>query len=124
MDRVTDDGLRNLNGLKELECRACPAIRDEGISVVIASSPHLQLLDLSGCWDITNATLEVAKQICDSRSNNVMLKIIVGGTSIFPFCSFPTETSGKNLSPFLQTVNVNMCHHDTYNLKLLQRYQN
>ncbi|XP_024877099.1 F-box/LRR-repeat protein 2-like, partial [Temnothorax curvispinosus] len=78
---LTDDGLKNVRGLKEFECRRC-LFSDRAMTTLIRSSPELQLLDLSGCRNITDSTLEVAKDVCSGRTNNVTLKMICGGTGI------------------------------------------
>jgi len=103
MHRITDDGLKNVCGLKELECRRCP-FSDRGMTTLIKSSPQLQLLDLSGCRYIKDTTLEVAKDTCSSRTNNVMLKMIVGGTAILT----KKEIGQEKLPPLLHIVNVDL----------------
>ncbi|XP_011874815.1 PREDICTED: putative RNA-binding protein EEED8.10 isoform X2 [Vollenhovia emeryi] len=113
MFTITDDGLKNVCGLKELECRQC-LVSDRGVAVFIKSSPQLQLLDLSGCRYIGNATLEVAKDVCSSRTNNVVLKMIVGGTAILP----RKEPDQKTLPPLLHIVNVNLCNYSMATLCL------
>ncbi|XP_024878372.1 F-box/LRR-repeat protein 7-like [Temnothorax curvispinosus] len=81
MKQITDDGLKNICNLKVFKCRYC-LFSDRGMTTLIRSSPELQLLDLSGCRNINNSTIEVAKDVCSSRTNNVMLKMIVMGTAI------------------------------------------
>ncbi|TGZ37997.1 putative RNA-binding protein EEED8.10 [Temnothorax longispinosus] len=81
MKQITDDGLKNICNLKVFKCRYC-LFSDRGMTTLIRSSPELQLLDLSGCRNINNSTIEVAKDVCSSRTNNVMLKMIVTGTAI------------------------------------------
>lgn len=103
MTNITDHGLENLSNLKEFECHSCPLITDDGICNILASSPQLQLLNLSKCCSITNTTYETAKQICDSRPSNVVLKMFIWGTQI-------VLTDEHTVSPFLQTVNVNMSY--------------
>ncbi|EZA47801.1 Putative RNA-binding protein EEED8.10, partial [Ooceraea biroi] len=114
LDRITDSGLQDICGLKELECRNCPFIGDHGVSMLIESSPQLRLLDLSGCHDITSTVFHVAKDACNSRSNNVMLKLIIGGTSIMPKHETDDDDDDVDddkddkLSPLLQIVNVDL----------------
>lgn len=107
--KITDNGLENMCGLKELECRKCKSISDEGMSMFIRSSPYLQLLDISGCINITNITLDAAKNACNTRSNNLMLKMIIGNTTIFP-----TKEDEEQTSPLLQIVNVDLCDDDFF----------
>ncbi|XP_071653271.1 putative RNA-binding protein EEED8.10 [Temnothorax longispinosus] len=76
---LTDDGLKNVRGLKELECRRC-LFSDRAVTTLIRSSPELRLLDIFGCRNITDSTLEVAKHVCSGRTNNVTLNVICGGT--------------------------------------------
>ncbi|XP_046422453.1 F-box/LRR-repeat protein fbxl-1-like isoform X1 [Neodiprion fabricii] len=103
MGHVSDDALPHMHQLKHLECRGCPRLTDSGTSALIQVCPQLELLDLSGCDCITNSTLEVAVKATKVRTNNSILKIIVGGT-------------GTNLdelieiSPLLQIVNVDLSH--------------
>ncbi|XP_068991608.1 F-box/LRR-repeat protein 20 isoform X2 [Neodiprion pinetum] len=103
MGHVSDDALPHMQQLKHLECRGCPRLTDSGTSALIQVCPQLELLDLSGCDCITNSTLEVAVKATKVRTNNSILKIIVGGT-------------GTNLdelieiSPLLQIVNVDLSH--------------
>lgn len=105
--KITDNGLENMCGLKELECRKCRWISDQGMSMFIRSSPHLQLLDISGCIHITNVTLDAAKDACNTRSNNLMLKMIIGNTTIF-------TAKEEQTSPLLQIVNVDLCDDDVF----------
>ncbi|XP_024891445.1 F-box/LRR-repeat protein 7-like [Temnothorax curvispinosus] len=76
---LTDDGLENVRGLKEFECRRC-LFSDRAVTTLIRSSPELRLLDFFGCKNITDSTLEVAKDVCSGRTNNVTLNMICGGT--------------------------------------------
>ncbi|XP_032673255.1 F-box/LRR-repeat protein 20-like [Odontomachus brunneus] len=103
LTNITDKSLKNLANLKEFECHSCPLITDDGIRNILASSPQLQLLNLSKCSSITNATYEAARQICDKRPSNLVLKMFIWGTQI-------VLTDEHAISPFLQTVNVNMSY--------------
>lgn len=113
MHHVTDDGLKNMCGLKELECRGC-LFSDRGMTTLIESSPQLQLLDLSGCTYIKDTTLEVAKDVCNNRTNNVMLKMIVGGTAILT----KKEIGQERLPPLLHIVNVDLSDISLSNIHL------
>lgn len=106
MYQITDKGLKNMCGLKELECRKCP-FSDWGMTTFIESSPQLQLLDLSGCWNIKDTTLEVAKDACSSRTNNIMLKMIIGGSGILAMKKIDRKEIVR-LPPLLHIVNVDL----------------
>ncbi|KAL0100647.1 hypothetical protein PUN28_019201 [Cardiocondyla obscurior] len=100
---ITDDGLKNVCGLKELECRKC-SFSDRGVMALIMTSPQLQLLDISGCKNIQYATLRAANSVCSTRTNNIVLKIVVGGTAM-------KESIIKEItqdSPLLHIVNVDL----------------
>ncbi|XP_043527430.1 F-box protein SKIP2-like isoform X2 [Frieseomelitta varia] len=97
---VTHINLRDTSNLKRLECRVCK-FTDRMIINLIESAPQLRLLDLSGCPYITNRTLEKAATLTVSRTNNTVLKIFVGKTSV------DLSTFNK-VSPFLQVVNVDL----------------
>ena len=97
---VTHINLRDASNLKRLECRVCK-FTDRMIIDLIESAPQLRLLDLSGCPYITNKTLEKAATLTVNRTNNTVLKIFVGKTSV------DLSTFDK-VSPFLQVVNVDL----------------
>lgn len=98
LDLVTDLNLRDMNNLKRLECRSCK-FTDQTMINLIESAPKLELLDLSHCSGITNQTLTKAATVTINRTNNMILKIFVGGTAV------DLSTFDK-VSPFLQIVNV------------------
>lgn len=93
-----DLNLRDMNNLKRLECRSCK-FTDQTMINLIESAPKLELLDLSHCSGITNQTLTKAATVTINRTNNMILKIFVGGTAV------DLSTFDK-ISPFLQIVNV------------------
>lgn len=68
-------------------------------------TPQLELLDLSGCRGITNETLKKAATVTVNRTNNTILKIFVGGTSV------DLSTFDK-VSPFLQIVNIDLSNRE------------
>lgn len=113
LNNITDNGLESICGLKEFECRKCVNITDNSIVPFIGASPCLQLLDISGCLNITNLTLNAAKVACNTRADNIMLKMIIGGTSVFP----TNEEDEAQPSPLLQIVNVDLCDDDTNSLR-------
>lgn len=79
---ITNYGLENIKNLKELNCSRCVNITDEGIYKVLKSSPHLQLLDISHCHQITHDLYKAAEDICNNRCNKVILELYVWGTQI------------------------------------------
>ncbi|KAK1137913.1 hypothetical protein K0M31_002407 [Melipona bicolor] len=97
---VTHINLQDASNLKRLECRVCQ-FTDRMMINLIESAPQLRLLDLSGCRHITNKTLEKAATLTVNRTNNTVLKIFVGKTSV------DLSTFDK-VSPFLQVVNVDL----------------
>ena len=96
MPVVTVVQLWDAANLQRIECRSSQFM-DGVIINLIKSAPQLKVLDLSESQFITNTTLEEAATITASRTNNVILKIFVGGTSV-DLCTF------NNVSPFLQIV--------------------
>lgn len=99
--KVSDQALTHMHQLKSLQCRGCPNLTDFGTSALIQLCPQLELLDLSGCDWVTNATLEVAIKATKVRNNNTILKIIVGGTGA-------ALDQLTEISPLLQIVNVDL----------------
>ncbi|XP_043524916.1 putative RNA-binding protein EEED8.10 [Frieseomelitta varia] len=96
MPRVTKVHLCDASNLKRIECRRSKFM-DRVIINLIKSAPQLRVLDLSESLSITNRTLEEAAGITVSRTNNIILKIFVGGTSV-------DLSTFNNVSPFLQIV--------------------
>ncbi|XP_012168725.1 SCF E3 ubiquitin ligase complex F-box protein pof2 [Bombus terrestris] len=101
---VTDINLQDTCNLKQLECRACK-FTDKTMINFLEYAPQLELLDLSGCRDITNETLKEAATVTVNRTNNTILKIFVGGTSV------DLSTFDK-VSPFLQIVNIDLSNRE------------
>ncbi|XP_078040359.1 putative RNA-binding protein EEED8.10 isoform X2 [Augochlora pura] len=99
MYEVTDTGMRNMYNLKKLECRSCN-FTDTTIIELLTYAPQLEFLDLTSCRKITNSTLKKAAAVTRSRTNNILLKIYVGDTSV-------NLSNFKEVSPFLQIVNLN-----------------
>ncbi|XP_076389174.1 putative RNA-binding protein EEED8.10 isoform X2 [Megachile rotundata] len=103
---ITDMNLRDMSNLKRLECRGCK-FTDKTMTELIGSAPRLELLDLSGCRGITNLTLNKAATVTINRTNNTILKIFVGGTSV-------NLNMFDKVSPFLQVVNVNLSRRNSF----------
>ncbi|XP_047349779.1 F-box/LRR-repeat protein 7-like isoform X1 [Vespa velutina] len=82
LNKVTAIGLDNMCNIRQLECKSCISINDTGLAILIHVSPNLELLDLTGCKGITNNIIDVAEYVTSRRSNNIFLKIYIGGTSI------------------------------------------
>lgn len=82
LDKVTAVGLDNMCNIRQLECRSCTSINDTGLAIIIHVSPNLEVLDLTGCKSITNNIIDVAEHVTSRRSNNIFLKIYIGGTSV------------------------------------------
>lgn len=104
LELVTDINLQDTCNLKQLECRACK-FTDKTIINFLEYAPQLELLDLSGCRNITNETLKEAATVTVNRTNNTILKIFVGGTSV------DLSTFDK-VSPFLQIVNIDLSNRE------------
>ncbi|XP_043515896.1 F-box/LRR-repeat protein fbxl-1-like [Frieseomelitta varia] len=91
---VTKVHLFGASNLKRIECRRSKFI-DRVIINLIKSAPQLGVLDLSESPYITNRTLVEAARITARRTNNIILKIFVGGTPM-------NLSTFKNISPFLK----------------------
>lgn len=96
MPVVTEMKLWDSANLKRIECRSSK-FTDRVIINFIESAPQLRVLDLSESRFITNITLEHAALITASRTNNIILKIFVGGTLV-------DLSTFNNTSPFLQII--------------------
>ena len=79
---MTGEHLRRIESLKFLDCRHCDILESDNICELIEMSPHLQILDLEGCYLISNKVLEVASKVTKQRDNNVILQISTRKTSI------------------------------------------
>ncbi|KAF3419828.1 hypothetical protein E2986_09207 [Frieseomelitta varia] len=96
MPRVTKVHLSEASNFKRIECRNSQFM-DSVIINLIKFAPQLRVLDLSESPSITTRTLEEAARITASRTNSIILKIFVGGTSV-------DLRTFNNVSPFLQIV--------------------
>ncbi|EZA49803.1 hypothetical protein X777_11965 [Ooceraea biroi] len=97
-----------------IDITGCCNVTDDGLTTV-ATLAKLERLTIGYLDRITDSGLQdifhVDKDACNSRSNNVMLKLIIGSTSIIS-----KHESDDKLSPLLQIVNVDlsdrrMCVH-------------
>ena len=68
--------------LKILECRGCPNLHDDNLIKLLRRAKNLELLDIEGCSDISNATINAAIKILKNRTNNIVLEIRMGNTNI------------------------------------------
>ncbi|XP_033216896.1 F-box/LRR-repeat protein 7-like isoform X3 [Belonocnema kinseyi] len=102
LGKITDQHLGEIFSLKSLQCRGCPGIKDEGLCTLVLMAPHLELLDISGCNCVTSCWVNIAAKSTESRSNGIILKVYVGGSAI-------DVNKIKDISPFLQIVNVDLC---------------
>ena len=71
----TGSGFKRMPTLKELNCSKCNQLEDDGLIRVLESATNLESLDIRGCYEITNATLNVAIEVLKNRKNNSMLEI-------------------------------------------------
>ncbi|XP_054287269.1 uncharacterized protein LOC129003073 isoform X2 [Macrosteles quadrilineatus] len=86
LEATNDTALKNLTArnckLQQLDCRGCPSLTDEGPQAVLTLCHELQLFDLSGCEGVTISTVETAVASVKMRTNNIPLRICVGGTEV------------------------------------------
>ncbi|OXU27874.1 hypothetical protein TSAR_002554 [Trichomalopsis sarcophagae] len=101
LGKITDEVLTDMPNLRTMECRGCPNLKDQGLSTLIEESQHIELLDLSGCNHISNELIEVAIKSTKNRTNNVILKMFVGDTSV-------QHSKITKVSPLLQVLNVDL----------------
>ncbi|XP_014209865.1 F-box/LRR-repeat protein 3-like [Copidosoma floridanum] len=101
LGKVTDEVLTLMPNLRTMECRGCPRIKNTGLCTLLEESHNLELLDFSGCNQISNKLIEVAIASTKSRPNNILLKMYVGGTTV------NTKAITK-VSPLLQVLNVDL----------------
>jgi len=73
---VTDDALQYICGMRELTFQNCMEITDSGLKMLIESSPRLEVLNVIECNNIDEDYIcKIAEATCNSRSNNVLLKV-------------------------------------------------
>lgn len=85
LDGVSDEALFSLaeaGKLKRLHCLGCPGITDNGSSRLISLCLELELLDISGCSNITWETTNMAVKTLSLRPDAKKLHLIVGGTKV------------------------------------------
>ena len=79
---ITGAGLVGLTNLKELHIHKCYGLQDSNVINFLICAPNLELLDISGCFKLTNSVVDAAIQVTIARTNNLMLKVCVGATRI------------------------------------------
>ena len=94
---IIDNSLNFMPSIKSLECRENLLIHDDCLSNLIQTSPNLIFLDVTWCSRVTNDLIHVAIKETKFRTNNLILKILIKGTSI-------ALSNLKNLSPFLEVI--------------------
>jgi len=78
MSRITDNALQYICGLKVFVGQNCRGITDSGLRKLISSSPNLEVLDLRGYRSFVESDiLKMAESTCNSRPNNVPLKVLI-----------------------------------------------
>lgn len=103
LGNITDEVLTDMPKLQKLECKGCPNLKNPGLCSLIEESTELMHLDLSGCNNLSNPVVETAYKATKNRTNNVILKMFVGGTGIDV-----DEIRNKEVSPFLNVLNVDL----------------
>lgn len=103
MAKVTDRGLEGTRNLKKLICQNCHSLYDPGMCALVNNNSNLEYLDLSGCKQITNKILDEAADATHKRTNNKILKIFIGDTSII-------ANEFRKVSPLLQIVQVSLTY--------------
>jgi hypothetical protein len=102
---ITDEGFSEMANLRTMHCRNCRGLMNKGLCKLINASEKIELLDLSGCKYIDNELVEVAIKATKKRSNNTILKMYVGNTSI-------NVSKITQVSPFLQILNIDLSEAD------------
>ena len=70
------------SNLKELTCRRCSSVQDESLIKLLRRAKNLELLDIGGCTQITNATIKVAIEVLNHRISDIELEIQIDHTNI------------------------------------------
>lgn len=107
--QVTSKGLLYLCNLKQLVCQECNFF-DITISNLLRCSFQMEMLDLSGCHNITNVTLRRAIAATSCRTNNIILNLFVGGTAV----DLETFT---DVSPFLRIIDRDLRYKRIFTLR-------
>ncbi|XP_054004768.1 uncharacterized protein LOC128890360 isoform X1 [Hylaeus anthracinus] len=107
--QVTSKGLLYLCNLKQLVCQECNFF-DITISKFLQCSYQMEILDLSGCHNITNATLARAVAATSCRTNNITLNLFIGGTAV----DLETFT---DVSPFLRIIDRDLRYKRIFNFR-------
>ncbi|XP_046612116.1 uncharacterized protein LOC124301287 [Neodiprion virginianus] len=76
--------LRELDLLENLETRENLGIHDEDISGMLRTNHVVQHLDIKGCWNITQQTITVAREVVRMGHRQQPLYLYAGGTQATP----------------------------------------
>ncbi|XP_011504616.1 PREDICTED: F-box/LRR-repeat protein 7-like [Ceratosolen solmsi marchali] len=105
---VTDEVLTEMVNLRTMHCQNCFGFKNTGLCRLIEESHQLELLDFSGCTCIDNELVDIAIKATRNRTNNTILKMYVGNTSI-------NVSEITKVSPFLQVLNVDLTKSEHLN---------
>ncbi|KAJ8672652.1 hypothetical protein QAD02_003911 [Eretmocerus hayati] len=101
LGKITDTVLVDMPNLRTMHCRGCPNLKNEGLCNLIEESHQIELLDLSGCNEVSNELIEAAINATTNRTNNVVLRMYIGDTKV-------KVNEITRVSPFLQVVDVDL----------------
>ncbi|ESO97769.1 hypothetical protein LOTGIDRAFT_152866 [Lottia gigantea] len=84
LHQITDVCLSQISTtgkLKQLKIKACSGITDSGIEEIVFNCPSLELVDMSGCLNISNKLIYRVIALRQDQSH-LLLQLNIGGTSV------------------------------------------
>jgi len=105
--KITDAGIKALSALGEtfleLELAYCPAISDDGIVTLVSCCPNLTVLNLYGCFKLTDASLAVMGSLSNLKDLNLSMCREITDKGVVKF------VEGKGGCRMLESFNLYDC---------------
>ena len=95
---ITGSGLGKLCNLKRLDCTYCKNVENDGLISLLKCASNLELLIINNCFKVTNSVVNVAVEVTNNRSNNMILELHISETNV-------NINEIKQKSPFLYLCN-------------------
>ncbi|XP_031782796.1 F-box/LRR-repeat protein 2-like isoform X3 [Nasonia vitripennis] len=83
LPEITGYNFTYMPKLQTLCCRGCDHLKDDGLCTLLTMCDLIEFMDLYGCVQITNILLKCALNVVKTRTNNLVLHLILSQDGLF-----------------------------------------
>ncbi|OXU19425.1 hypothetical protein TSAR_003730 [Trichomalopsis sarcophagae] len=83
LPEITGYNFTYMPKLQTLCCRGCEHLKDDGLCTLLTMCDLIEFMDLYGCEQITNVLLKCALNVAKTRTNNLVLHLILSQDGLF-----------------------------------------